>query len=182
MQPPHNSVSLFWLWSRRAESLSCSTWQIEEHSSYSNYQGRCHCSSKNEHGNVTSPPKIRVGRSSMLLTRCWWSSMFQGPPCGSEGLWASLQDHGWGSFSRYSIHPGINKMYQDLKKNFWWTRIKREIVKYVSECDTYRRVKDDHLRPIGNLQPLSIPEWKWKNICIDFIVGLPCTSHGYNSI
>jgi hypothetical protein len=38
--------------------------------------------------------------------------------------------------SRYSIHPGTNKMYQDLKKNFWWTRMKREIAKYVSECDT----------------------------------------------
>jgi hypothetical protein len=38
--------------------------------------------------------------------------------------------------SRYSIHPGTNKMYQDLKKNFWWTRIKRKIARYVSECDT----------------------------------------------
>jgi hypothetical protein len=40
--------------------------------------------------------------------------------------------------SRYSIHPGTNKMYHNLKKNFWWTRIKREIAKYVSECDTCR--------------------------------------------
>jgi hypothetical protein len=40
-------------------------------------------------------------------------------------------------YSRYSIHPGTNNMYQDLKKNFWWMRMKREIVKYVSECDTY---------------------------------------------
>jgi hypothetical protein len=39
-------------------------------------------------------------------------------------------------FSWYSIHLGTNKMYQDLKKNFWWTRMKREIVKYVAECDT----------------------------------------------
>jgi hypothetical protein len=39
-------------------------------------------------------------------------------------------------YSRYSIHSGTNKMYQDLKKNFWWIRMKREIVKYVSECDT----------------------------------------------
>jgi hypothetical protein len=62
--------------------------------------------------------------------------------------------------SRYSIHLGINKMYHDLKKNFWWIRMKREITKYVSECDTYQRVKADHLRPVGNLQPLSIPEWK----------------------
>jgi hypothetical protein len=55
--------------------------------------------------------------------------------------------------SWYSIHPGTNKMYQDLKKNFYWTRMK-----YVSECDTCRRVKADHLRPVKNLQPLSISE------------------------
>jgi hypothetical protein len=84
--------------------------------------------------------------------------------------------------SRYFIHPGTNKMYQDLKKNFWWTRMKREIAKYVSECDTCRKIKADHLRPAGNLQPLSIPEWKWENICMDFIMGLPHTSRGYNSI
>jgi hypothetical protein len=84
--------------------------------------------------------------------------------------------------SRYSIHLGTNKMYQDLKKNFWWTRMKREIARYVSECDTCWRIKVDHLRPAENLQPLSIPEWKWENIYMDFIVGLPRTSRGYNSI
>jgi hypothetical protein len=84
--------------------------------------------------------------------------------------------------SRYSIHLGTNKMYQDLKKNFWWTRMKRQIVKYVSECDTCRRVKADHLRPARNLQPLSIPKWKWENICTDFNVGLPLTLRRYKSI
>jgi hypothetical protein len=84
--------------------------------------------------------------------------------------------------SRYSIHPRTNKMYQDLKKIFWWTRIKREIARYVSERDTCQRIKIDHLRPAGNLQPLSIPKWKWENICMDFNVGLPRTSWGYNSI
>ena len=59
--------------------------------------------------------------------------------------------------SMYSIYPGSNKMYQDLKQRFWWTRMKREIDKYVSECDTYRRVKASHLRSAGPLQPLSIP-------------------------
>jgi hypothetical protein len=83
--------------------------------------------------------------------------------------------------SRYSIQSGTNKMYQYLK-NFWWTRMKWEIAKYMSECDTYRSVKTDHLRPTGNLQPLRIPERKWENICMDFIVGLPLTSRGYNSI
>jgi hypothetical protein len=53
--------------------------------------------------------------------------------------------------SRYSIHLGTNKMYLDLKKNFWRTRMKREIAKYVSKCDTCRRVKSDHLRSTGNL-------------------------------
>jgi hypothetical protein len=60
--------------------------------------------------------------------------------------------------SRYSIHPGTNKMYQNLKKSFWWTKMKREIVEYVVECDNYRRVKADHLRPTGNLKSFSIPE------------------------
>jgi hypothetical protein len=60
--------------------------------------------------------------------------------------------------------------------------MKIEIARYVSECDTCRRVNADHLRLAGNLQPLSIPEWKWKNICMDFIVGFPRTSRGYNSI
>jgi hypothetical protein len=45
-----------------------------------------------------------------------------------------------------------------------------------------RRDKVNHLRPARNLQPLSIPEWKWENICMNFIVGLPHTSRGYNSI
>ena len=84
--------------------------------------------------------------------------------------------------SRYSIHPGSNKMYQDLRQCFWWTRMKREIARYVSECDTCQRVKASHLRSAGPLQPLSIPSWKWKDISMDFVVGLPKTSKGYDSI
>jgi hypothetical protein len=84
--------------------------------------------------------------------------------------------------SRYSIHPGTNKMYQDLKKRFWWTRMKWEIAKYVAECDTCRRLKAGHLRTVKNLQPLSVPEWKWEDICMNFIVGLPRTSRGHDSI
>jgi hypothetical protein len=83
---------------------------------------------------------------------------------------------------RYSIHTGTNMMYQDFKKNFWWTKMKRKIAKYVVECDTCRRVKAGHLRTAGNLQPLSIPEWKWEDICIDFIMGLPRTSRGHDLI
>ncbi|WVZ96414.1 hypothetical protein U9M48_042052 [Paspalum notatum var. saurae] len=48
--------------------------------------------------------------------------------------------------SMFTMHPGSNKMYQDLKQKFWWTRMKREIAKYVYECDVCRRVKADHLK------------------------------------
>jgi len=58
--------------------------------------------------------------------------------------------------SMFTMHPGSNKMYQDLKQKFWWTRMKREIAKYVSECDVCQRVKADHLKPAGMLQPLAI--------------------------
>jgi hypothetical protein len=38
--------------------------------------------------------------------------------------------------SRYSIHPGSTKMYHDVRQQFWWTRMKHERARYVSECDT----------------------------------------------
>jgi hypothetical protein len=73
-------------------------------------------------------------------------------------------------------------MYQDLQQNFWWTKMKREIAKYVSECDTCQKVKASHLRASGTLQPLPIPSWKWEDISMDFIVGLPNTSQKHDSI
>jgi hypothetical protein len=84
--------------------------------------------------------------------------------------------------SQFSIHPGSTKMFQDLKQRFWWTRMKREIARYVAECDVCQRVKAVHLKPTGTLQPLPIPSWKWENIGMDFITGLPKTIHGYDSI
>jgi hypothetical protein len=96
MQPSHSPALLFLLWFWRTKSVSCSTWQIEQHSSYSNLQRRRHHRLKNGRWNGPSSPKIKVGRSSMLPTRCWWSSMVQGPSRGSKGFWALPQDHGWG--------------------------------------------------------------------------------------
>jgi hypothetical protein len=72
--------------------------------------------------------------------------------------------------SKFSMHPGNTKMYHDLKPLYWWTRMKREIAQYVSECDTCQRIKASHLKPPGALQPLSIPSWKWDDISMDFIV------------
>ncbi|KAK1697761.1 hypothetical protein QYE76_014458 [Lolium multiflorum] len=76
----------------------------------------------------------------------------------------------------YSIHPGSTKMYMDLKELFWWNNMKREIAQYVAECHTCQRVKAEHQSPAGKLQPLPIPEWKWEEIGMDFITGLPMTN------
>jgi hypothetical protein len=84
--------------------------------------------------------------------------------------------------SKFSMHPGSNKMYHDLRCLYWWTIMKREIAKYVSECDTCQRVKASHLKVAGTLQPLPILAWKWEDICMDFIVGLPNTFWHHNSI
>jgi len=70
-------------------------------------------------------------------------------------------------------------MYQDVKKKFWWTRMKREIARHVAECDVCQRVKAKHLKPAGTLQPLPIPSWKWENISMGFVTGLPRTLHWY---
>nr|CAH66120.1 OSIGBa0146N20.5 [Oryza sativa] len=82
----------------------------------------------------------------------------------------------------YSIHPGSTKMYQDLKQQFWWASMRREIAEYVALCDVCQRVKAERQKPAGLLQPMKIPEWKWEEIGMDFITGLPRTSAGHDSI
>ncbi|GJW62683.1 putative reverse transcriptase domain-containing protein [Tanacetum coccineum] len=78
--------------------------------------------------------------------------------------------------SKYSIHPGSEKMYQDVKKLYWWPNMKADIATYVSKCLTCARVKAEHQRPSGLLVQPEIPEWKWDNIMMDFITKLPRSS------
>src|SRR4029450_2289025 len=66
--------------------------------------------------------------------------------------------------SQFSVHPGGDKMYQDMKRQFWWAGMKRDIAIFVSKCSTCQMIKIDHQRPPGALQPLPIPEWKWESI------------------
>jgi hypothetical protein len=73
-------------------------------------------------------------------------------------------------------------MYQDIKAYFWWAGMKRDVAEYIALCDICQRVKAEHQRPAGLLQPLPIPEWKWEEIGMDFITGLPRTPSGYDSI
>ncbi|GJX65606.1 putative reverse transcriptase domain-containing protein [Tanacetum coccineum] len=84
--------------------------------------------------------------------------------------------------SKYSIHPGSEKMYQDVKKLYWWPNIKADIATYVSKCLTCARVKAEHQRPSGLLVQPAIPEWKWDNITMNFITKLPRSSQGFDTI
>ncbi|GJT57797.1 putative reverse transcriptase domain-containing protein [Tanacetum coccineum] len=84
--------------------------------------------------------------------------------------------------SKYSIHPGSEKMYQDVKKLYWWPNMKADIAAYVSKCLTCARVKAEHQRPSGLLVQPAIPKWKWDNITMDFITKLPKSSQGFDTI
>ncbi|GJV77282.1 putative reverse transcriptase domain-containing protein [Tanacetum coccineum] len=84
--------------------------------------------------------------------------------------------------SKYSIHPGSDKMYQDLKKLYWWPNMKAEIATYVSKCMTCAKVKAEYQKPSGLLVQPIILIWKWENITMDFITMLPKTTSGQDTI
>ncbi|GKD33178.1 putative reverse transcriptase domain-containing protein [Tanacetum coccineum] len=84
--------------------------------------------------------------------------------------------------SKYSIHPGLDMMYQDLKKLYWWPNIKAGIATYVSKYLTCARVKAECQKPSCLLVQPVIPVWKWENITMDFVTKLPKTSSSQDAI
>ncbi|GJT10786.1 putative reverse transcriptase domain-containing protein [Tanacetum coccineum] len=84
--------------------------------------------------------------------------------------------------SRYSVHPGADKMYYDLRDLYWWPGMKRDIAEYVSRCLTCSKIKAEHQKPSGFLQQPEIPEWKWEKITMDFVTKLPKSSSGHDTI
>ncbi|GKB00022.1 putative reverse transcriptase domain-containing protein [Tanacetum coccineum] len=85
----------------------------------------------------------------------------------------------FGKRSKYSIHPGSDKMYQDLKQLYWWPNMKVDIATYVSKCLNYAKLKAKHQRPYGLLQQPEILIWKWERITMDFVSGLSRTLSGH---
>ncbi|GKC96398.1 putative reverse transcriptase domain-containing protein, partial [Tanacetum coccineum] len=84
--------------------------------------------------------------------------------------------------SKYSIHPGSDKMYQDLKKLYWWANMKAEIATYVGKCVTCAKVKAEYQKPSGLLVQPKILQWKWENITMDFVTKLSKTASGKDTI
>nr|GEU94912.1 putative reverse transcriptase domain-containing protein [Tanacetum cinerariifolium] len=84
--------------------------------------------------------------------------------------------------SKYSIHSGSDKMYQDLKKLYWWPNMKAIITEYVGKYLTCSRVNAECQKPSDLLVQPEIPMWKWKRITMDFVTKLPKTLNGHDTI
>ncbi|GJV70206.1 putative reverse transcriptase domain-containing protein [Tanacetum coccineum] len=117
------------------------------------------------------PFEVRSDGTKYLKGRVWLP-LFG----GLRGL-IMLESHK----SKYSIHPGSDKMYHDLRKLYWWPNMKADIATYVSKCLTCAKVKAEHQKLSGLLQQPEIPVWKWERITMDFITKLPRTPSGSDS-
>jgi hypothetical protein len=82
----------------------------------------------------------------------------------------------------YSRHPGYQKTIIVVRKQYFWPRMKNEIVDYIASCLEFQRVKEEHKHPTCLLQPLPITEWKWEVINMEFITGLSKTIKQHNVI
>ena len=95
--------------------------------------------------------------------------MFRDRVCVPDVLELKRQILDEGQRSSLSIHPGATKMYQDLKRLFWWPGMKKEIAEFVYACLVCQKSKIEHQKPSGLMQLLFVPEWKWDSISIDFV-------------
>ena len=84
--------------------------------------------------------------------------------------------------SPLAAHPGYHKMYAELKKNFFWPRMKKDALDFAKQCLICQKVKAERVKLPGQLQPLDIPEMTWECISMDFVTGLPTVQSGYDSI
>ena len=100
-------------------------------------------------------------------------------PNDSELKKAILEEGHNGSFA---MPLGSTKMYQDLKVSYWWSGMKSDVSEFVTKCLVCQKVKTEHQIPLGLLQPIRIPEWKWERIIMDFVVGLPLTRRKHDSV
>jgi hypothetical protein len=73
-------------------------------------------------------------------------------------------------------------MYTNMRKLFFWVGMKCDVVHFIVKCLECQQVKADHHHLTGLLQPHDVPMSKWEVISMDFIVGLPLTSHRHNAI
>ncbi|GKE22234.1 putative reverse transcriptase domain-containing protein, partial [Tanacetum coccineum] len=126
---------------------------------------------------------IQFGVKDKILVAQNEASKVENKPaelCGLTNRWKrrKMESHAM----RYSINPGADKKYHDLRDMYWWPGMKKDIATYVSKCLTCSKVRAEHQIPSGLLQQPKIPEWKWDRITMDFITKLPRSSNVYDII
>eukprot|EP00253_Pinus_taeda_P021530 PITA_21530 len=84
--------------------------------------------------------------------------------------------------SHYARHPGYQEMITTLQKEYYLPGMKKNVAKYLAWCLECQQIKAEHQHLAGLLQPLPIPEWKWKIVSMDFMTGLPKTRKNNDSI
>ena len=84
--------------------------------------------------------------------------------------------------SRFVVHPGGTKMYQDLRCKYYWSGMKRHIGDFVRRCLTCQQVKAEHQKPAGLLQSLEVVEWKWEHVTMDFVTHLLRTPQRHDTV
>ena len=97
-----------------------------------------------------------------------------------DGLRVRILEEAHGSC--YSIHLVSKKMYHDLREIYLWEGLKRDIAEFVAMLSNCQQVKVEHLKSGGLLQQIKIPTWRWGDMNMDFVVGLPRTQKSYDSI
>ncbi|RDX98023.1 hypothetical protein CR513_19118, partial [Mucuna pruriens] len=115
---------------------------------------------------VVNPQNVRLGMlkiTSSLINETWIGAngvvRLQGRVCVPNVLDLGMLILEEGKKRNLSMHPNAMKMYQDLKKMFWWPRMRRDIADFVSACLVCQN-KVEHQKPSRLLQPLHILEWK----------------------
>nr|GEU97051.1 putative reverse transcriptase domain-containing protein [Tanacetum cinerariifolium] len=145
--------------------------------------------------NVVADALDALSRKERVKPR-WARAMAMTIQSGIRGMIKAAQDRIWVPLvggvrtiimdethkNRYSVHPGVDKMYHDIRNMYWWPGMKRDIAIYVSKCLTCSKVKAEHQRPSGLLQQPEIPKWKWDTITMDFNTNLPRSKNGHGMI
>ena len=84
--------------------------------------------------------------------------------------------------SRFAVHPGGTKMYQNLHRQYYWSGMKRHVWDFVRRCLMCQQVKAEHHKPAGLLQPLEVAECKWEHVTMDFVTHLPRTTQRHDAV
>ena len=85
-------------------------------------------------------------------------------------------------YSRFFVHPGGTKMYQDFRHQNYWSGMKRHVGYFVRRCLTCQQVKVEHQKPAGVLHPLEVAEWKWEHVTMDFVTYSPRTQQRHDAV